>query len=81
MVLRRADMDTPRVIRLSMKSRNGAAPEASAFRLEPLDVVLASESGVARAGRAVDQYVRQMSPLLLSAGFSYLFNGALFGVH
>jgi protein involved in polysaccharide export with SLBB domain len=79
-VLRRGDEDVPRVIHLSLKSKDGAAPEASAFQLQPLDVVLVSESGVSRANRAVDQYVRQMVPLLLTAGFSYLSNASLFGV-
>jgi protein involved in polysaccharide export with SLBB domain len=78
-VLRRGDEDTPRVIHLSMKSADGTAPEASAFQLQPLDVVFVNESGVSRANRAVDQYVRQMSPMLLTAGFSYLFHAALFG--
>jgi protein involved in polysaccharide export with SLBB domain len=79
-VLRRGNDDAPRVIRLSMKSANGAAPEASAFPLQPLDVVIVSESGVARANRAMDQYVRQMMPVLVTAGFSYVFGGGLFGV-
>jgi protein involved in polysaccharide export with SLBB domain len=79
-VLRRGDEDVPRTIRLSMKSKNGAAPEAAAFQLQPLDVVLVNESGVSRTNRAVDQYVRQMVPVLLTAGFSYLFNGGIFGV-
>ena len=79
-VLRRGDGDAPRVIHLSLKSKHGAAADASAFTLQPLDVVLVNESGVSKAGRAVDQYVRQLSPVLLTAGFSYLFGGGLLGV-
>jgi polysaccharide export outer membrane protein len=79
-VLRRGDEDLPRTIRLSMKSKNGVAPDAAAFQLQPLDVVLVNESGVSKTNRAVDQYVRQMVPVLLTAGFSYLFNGGIFGV-
>ncbi len=79
-VLRRTDLDTPRVIRLSLKPKNGAAAEAADFTLQPLDVVLVNESGVSKAGRAVDQYVRQLSPFLLTAGFSYLFGGTFFGL-
>jgi polysaccharide biosynthesis/export protein len=79
-VLRRGDVDEPRVIRLSMSSKHDTAPEASAFSLQPLDVVLVRESGVSRANRAVDQYVRQMVPLVLTAGFTYLFNSTVLGV-
>ena len=53
----------------------GEGPEAARFALQPLDVVLVTESGVARAGRTVDQYVRQMIPLSLTGGFSWLLGG------
>jgi hypothetical protein len=45
--------------------------------LQPLDVVVVHESGVAKANRAVDQYIRQMVPVLLTGGFTYLFNSAV----
>jgi protein involved in polysaccharide export with SLBB domain len=79
-VLRRSESDQPRVIHLSMKSTKGAAPEASAFQLQPLDVVLVSESGISKAGRTIDQYVRQMSPFILTAGFSWLFGSGPIGI-
>src|SRR5205814_10568719 len=44
-VLRRGDEDEPRVIHLSLKLKNGAAPDAAGFLLQPLDVVLVNESG------------------------------------
>jgi protein involved in polysaccharide export with SLBB domain len=72
LVIRRTDQDQPRLLRLSMKAKNGVAPEAANFALQPLDVVLVTESGVARTGRAIDQYVRQMLPLTLTGGFSWL---------
>ncbi len=78
-VIRKGDDDRPRIIRLSMKSAQDTGPEAASFRLQPLDVVLVAESAVARAGRAVDQYVRQMIPVLLTGGFTYLFDGSLLG--
>jgi polysaccharide export outer membrane protein len=79
-VIRRGDEDMPRTITLSMeRGPDGKAPEAAAFALEPLDVVLVAESGVARAGRAMDQYVRQMMPIALSGGFSWLLGSAVFG--
>jgi protein involved in polysaccharide export with SLBB domain len=72
LVIRRTDQDQPRLLRLSMKTKAGQAPEAANFALQPLDVVLVTESGVARTGRAIDQYVRQMLPLTLTGGFSWL---------
>jgi protein involved in polysaccharide export with SLBB domain len=78
-VIRRGDQDRPRVIRLSMKNAGDVGSEASTFALQPLDVVLVAESGVARAGRAVDQYARQLLPITLTGGFSWLFGGSGFG--
>jgi polysaccharide export outer membrane protein len=78
-VIRRGSEDEPRLLRLSLKNKDGRAAEAANFALQPLDVVLVTESGVARTGRAIDQYVRQMIPLSLSAGFSWLFGCGAFG--
>lgn len=47
---------------------------ASITPLEPFDVVIVPESGVSKANRWIDQHIRQMIPVFLSAGFSYLFN-------
>lgn len=78
-VIRRGFDDAPRVLRLALKSRNGQAPEAASFGLEPLDVVLITESGVARTGRAIDQYVRQIIPITLTGGFSWLLGRGVLG--
>jgi hypothetical protein len=75
LVIRRTDEDEPRLLRISMKNKDGHAAEAANFALQPLDIILVNESGVARAGRAMDQYVRQMIPLTLTGGFSWLFGG------
>jgi polysaccharide biosynthesis/export protein len=72
-VIRKGTEDEPRVLRLGAKGQDGNAPEAAKFALQPLDVVLVTESGVARTNRAIDQYVRQMIPLSLTGGFSWLF--------
>ena len=72
LVIRRTDEDEPRLLRVSMKNKDGHAAEAANFTLQPLDVILVNESGVARAGRAMDQYVRQMIPITLTGGFSWL---------
>ena len=79
-IIRKGDEDKPRLIRLSMKLvSDQEGPEAASFRLQPLDVVLVAESGIARTGRAIDQYVRKLIPLSLTGGFSYLFDAAFIG--
>lgn len=77
LVIRRGTEDEPRLLRLALKNKDGQAAEAANFALQPLDVVLVTESGIARADRAVDQYVRQLIPLSLTGGFSWLFGPAL----
>jgi polysaccharide export outer membrane protein len=79
-VIRRGANDTPERIQVSLRGRGTGPPQAAAFRLEPMDVVVVMESGIARADRAVDQYVRQLVPVLLTGGFTYLFNGGVLGV-
>jgi polysaccharide export outer membrane protein len=78
-VIRRGDDDSPRILRLSMENLGDKASEAAGFPLQPLDVVMVAESGVARSGRVIDQYVRQMLPLSLTVGFSWLFGPGVFG--
>jgi len=81
-VIRRGANDIPEQIRVSMGGGSDHIPPAAAFRLAPMDVVIVMESGIAKADRAVDQYVRQLVPVLLTGGFTYLFNGAVVtGVH
>jgi polysaccharide biosynthesis/export protein len=48
-----------------------ATQEAMAY-LQPFDVVLVPESGISRADRWVDQWLRQLSPANLMVGFQYL---------
>ena len=78
-VIRRGSDDAPRVLRLSLEGKAGKAAAAANFALEPLDVVLITESGVARTGRAIDQYVRQMIPVTLTGGFSWLLGRGVLG--
>jgi protein involved in polysaccharide export with SLBB domain len=47
-------------------------PAAASMPLHPFDVVLIPESRIARMDRWVDQYVRQLVPITLTAGFTYL---------
>ena len=79
-VIRRSEKGLPEYIPVSLKgvgqSKDAGGPSAG-FVLQPLDVVLVHESGVSKANRAVDQYIRQMIPMLLTGGFTYLVNGVI----
>lgn len=74
LLVRRGLQGAPVVTRLSMKSKDRGPSEAILFELQPFDLILVTESGVSKANRAVDQYIRQMIPGLLTGGFSYLSN-------
>lgn len=80
-VIRRSEKGAPEYIPVSLKGV-GATKDAggltAAFVLQPLDVVLVHESGVSKANRVVDQYIRQMIPALLTGGFTYILNGTTF---
>jgi protein involved in polysaccharide export with SLBB domain len=43
-------------------------------RLSPFDVLYVPKSAIAKVNTFVDQYIKQMLPLSLTAGFSYLLN-------
>jgi len=43
--------------------------------LQPLDVVVVPQSGIAKANQAVEQYVSKMLPTWFSIGLSYLLGG------
>ena len=79
-LIRKSQTGSAQVMVVSLKPASSdklAISPASTFLLEPFDVLLLHESGISKANRAIDQYVRQMSPILLTGGFSYLFNGLL----
>ncbi|MEO8370358.1 MAG: polysaccharide biosynthesis/export family protein [Candidatus Solibacter sp.] len=44
-------------------------------QLQPFDVLVIPKSKIAKVDQAVDQYVRQLIPVGLNMGFSYLFGG------
>lgn len=43
--------------------------------LQPFDVVYVPKSGIARVGQFMRQYVRELLPISVNAGFSYLLGG------
>jgi polysaccharide export outer membrane protein len=66
--------DEGRAVRhqLFLKPKKEGDLEAGNVVLQPFDVVLIPETRIARIDRWVDEYIRQMVPLTLTAGFTYL---------
>jgi polysaccharide export outer membrane protein len=71
-LIRRAGPEQAETLKISLQESPQQPSQAAMFRIEPYDVVIVTESWVSRANRTVDQYVRQMLPVLLTAGFTYL---------
>jgi len=76
-LIRKTDQGAPAMYKVSMKTEKDAPSLAAATLLKPFDVVLVPASGITRVDRWVDQYIRQLIPLTLSAGFTYLFNSGV----
>ncbi len=74
LTLIRRTPEGPVVKTIALRADKGIAPEAANFIIEPYDLIVVNRSGIAKANQVVDQYIRSMSPALLSAGFSYLYN-------
>ncbi len=77
-LIRKSENGDPVTRTISMKSSHDEPSEASQIFVRPYDVILVPESKIARADRWVDQHIRQLIPGTMSAGFSYLANGATF---
>ena len=62
-------------IRTELTLMDGNKPTQHAqLRLHPFDVLLVPESTITKLDRWVDQYIRQLSPVTLNAGFTYLYS-------
>ncbi len=70
-LIRKSDSGEPVRYKLSLKGKDDQPPMAS-VKLQPFDVVLVPETTIARMDRWVDQHVRQLIPVVLTAGFTYL---------
>ncbi len=75
LIRRTADGPQARIVKL--KAASGMSPEAASVAMQPYDVIVVNRSGIAKANQAVDQYIRSMSPALMTAGFNYLYNSGL----
>jgi protein involved in polysaccharide export with SLBB domain len=74
MVVRNTGDGPPLVMKLRLDDAVRGKAVAS---LQPFDVVYVPRSTISRIDRFVDQYLRQVIPINVSAGFSYLFGSAL----
>lgn len=70
-VIRKDEKGLPARIPVRLFASGKPTPEAL-MPLQPFDVVLVPESKIARADRWVDQWIRQLIPANLNAGFQYL---------
>lgn len=72
-LLRDTGADRPRVNRVNLKDvLHKGAPDVV---LEPFDVVFVPMTRIAQVDKFVDQYIRQLVPLTLTAGFTYILGG------
>ena len=74
MVVRNTGDGPPTVLKLRLDDAVKGKPVAV---LQPFDVVYVPRSTISRIDHFVDQYIRQILPINVSAGFSYLFGSAL----
>ena len=72
-ILLRDQGGKPQVVLLDLKGvLEGGKPDVT---LQPFDVIFVPMSRIARVDKFVDQYVRQLVPIGLNAGFTYILGG------
>lgn len=76
-LVRRSPAGTPETIEISLKRQGTKLPGLALMEIQPYDMVLVDESGVAKANRFVEQNITKMLPVVLTTGFTYLFGGTL----
>jgi len=74
MVVRNTGDGPPLVMKLRLDDAVHGKPVAV---LQPFDVVYVPRSAISRIDRFIDQYIRQVIPINVTTGFSYLFGSAL----
>ena len=77
LLVRKSAAGAPETLRLTLERKGEPAAQAAATFLRPFDVVIVTESTIARMNRAVDQYVFKFIPQQLTFGFTYLLNGGV----
>jgi polysaccharide biosynthesis/export protein len=78
MLLRDVPGQKPSARRLDLKDFDKGD---AAVALEPNDVLFVPQSRIAKADNFVDEYIRQLIPISMTAGFSYLIGTSVIGVN
>jgi protein involved in polysaccharide export with SLBB domain len=76
-VLRYQGTNEPRFMTLDLTQAVKRTSASGDVPLEPLDIVFVPKTRIARMNDFVDQYVRQLIPIPMSLGISYVFGGIL----
>jgi polysaccharide export outer membrane protein len=76
-VLRKGASGNVEVHSIALQANKGMPSATALFTLQPLDVLMISESRINKMDRFIDQYVRRLSPALLTGGFTYLFGNTI----
>lgn len=76
-LIRKTENGDPVSRTVSFKNKHERPSEASQILVRPYDVILVPESRIASTDRWIDQHIRQLIPLNMSAGFSYLANSSV----
>jgi protein involved in polysaccharide export with SLBB domain len=74
-LLRKSASGTPEL--MSLNIADVLKKKAADIALQPFDVVFVPTTTVARMDQFMDQYVRQLLPISVGAGFSYLFGSTI----
>jgi protein involved in polysaccharide export with SLBB domain len=72
-ILRRSPSGAIELHTIALKSKKGVISESAQFELQPLDVLIVSETRINKLDRMMEQYVKRLSPVLMTGGFTYLF--------
>lgn len=75
LLIRKGPDGRPTLESINLQNVNKKPSAAALTVLQPYDVVLIPETKISKLNRWVDQYVRQMSPVILTGGFSYFLGG------
>ncbi len=71
LVISRGDQGRPLYRLFNMQDLLQAGEDASLPALQPYDIVYVPKTPIAKVAQFVEQYIRNLTPVVLSAGFSY----------
>ena len=74
MLVRNNGSNSPAVLKLRLDEVIKGKPDTV---LQPFDIVYVPRSRIAKIDRFVDQYIRQVIPINIAGGFSYILGGTL----